>query len=132
MSTSNPTKLIQPYLFFGGRCEEALAFYKKAIGAEVVFLMHYDESPEPVPPGRLAPGFEKKVMHATFRVGESTLMGSDGCDADSKFCGFSLSLSVANEAEARVAFGALSEGGQVGMPLARTFWSLSNSISFFA
>src|SRR5215475_1748793 len=103
-------KAIQPYLFFGGRCEEALAFYKGAIGTEVVFLMRYDEAPEPAPPGRLAAGFEKKVMHTTFRVGESTLMGSDGCDADSKFSGFSLSLSVATEAEARHAFAALSDG----------------------
>lgn len=117
------TKTIQPYLFFGGRCEEALAFYTKAIGAEVVFLMHYDEAPEPAPPGRLAPGFEKKVMHSTFRVGESTLMASDGCDGNSKFCGFTLSLAVGSEAAARTAFAALSEGGQVGMPLAKTFWS---------
>ena len=118
-----PTPYIQPYLFFGGRCEEALEFYRTAIGAEVEMLLRYSDSPEPMPEGRLAPGFENKVMHATFRIGGSTLMASDGCDANSKFEGFSLSLAVPTEAEADRAFAALSKGGQVTMPLAKTFWS---------
>ncbi len=118
---SNP--VVQPYLTFGGRCEEALAFYHAAIGAEVELLMYYRQSPEPMPEGMLSPGWENKVMHTTFRIGGSTLMGSDGCDATSKFDGFSLSLSVTTPEEAGKAFAALSEGGEVKMPLAKTFWS---------
>jgi PhnB protein len=115
---------IQPYLFFNGRCEEALQFYKKAIGAEVLFMMRYKESPEPMPPGALPAGFENKVMHTTFQVGPNTLMASDGCAADkASFEGFSLSIAVGTEAEADRAFTALAEGGQVKMPLTKTFWS---------
>jgi PhnB protein len=117
------TTLVQPYLFFGGRCEEALAFYRTALGAQVDFLMRYKESPESLPPGRLPAGFENKVMHTTFRIGDSTLMASDGCEAGSKFAGFTLSLAVPTEAEADRAFAALAEGGQVTMPLTKTFWS---------
>jgi PhnB protein len=113
---------ITPYLSFGGRCEEALEFYRKALGAEVEMLMRFDESPEPPPPGRLPAGFEKKVLHASFRVRGVALMASDGCD-DSKFGGFRLSLAVPTEADARRAFDALADGGSVQMPLARTFWS---------
>src|ERR1035441_9038788 len=83
--------LIQPYLFFGGRCEEALKFYGTALGAQVDFLMRYKESPEPLPPGRLAPGYEDKVMHATFRIAGNTLMASDGCEEGASFAGFSRS-----------------------------------------
>lgn len=115
--------MVQPYVFFGGRCDEALAFYKGAIGATVDFLMRYSDSPEPMPPGMLAPGFEKKVMHVSFRVGATTIMASDGCGEPAEFKGFSLSLSVATEAEADKAFAALSTGGKVTMPLAKTFWS---------
>jgi PhnB protein len=115
--------LVQPYLFFGGRCEEALQFYRQAIGATVDFMMRYKESPEPIPPGRIPAGFENKVMHATFRAGGSTLMASDGSEERAKFEGFSLSLAVPNEAEARRAFDALSAGGKVEMPLTKTFWS---------
>jgi PhnB protein len=114
--------LVQPYLFFGGRCEEALEFYRTAIGAHVDFLMRYKESPEPPPPGMLAPGFENKVMHTTFRIGETALMASDGCSAGTNFEGFSLSITVSNEAEADRAFAALSAGGKVTLPLAKTFW----------
>ncbi|QEH36121.1 hypothetical protein OJF2_46810 [Aquisphaera giovannonii] len=114
---------ITPYLFFGGRCEEALAFYGKAIGAEIDMLMRYDESPQPAPPGRLQAGFEKKVMHASFRVGDVPLMASDGCDDRTNFGGFQLALSVPSEGAAREAFGALGEGGSVVMPLSETFWS---------
>lgn len=118
-----PSTLVQPYVFFGGRCEEALEFYRTALGAKVEFLMRYKESPEPAPPGMVPPGFENKVMHATFRIGESTLMASDGCAEGAKFEGFTLSLAVPTEAEANRAFAALSAGGQVRMPLTKTFWS---------
>jgi len=115
--------LIQPYLFFGGRCEEALEFYRSALGAQVSILMRYKDSPEPPVPGMLPPGFENKIMHATFHIGGTTLMASDGCEEGAKFGGFNLSLAVPNEAEADRAFAALANGGQVKMPLAKTFWS---------
>ncbi|MCE9612108.1 MAG: VOC family protein [Chthoniobacter sp.] len=116
--------LVQPYLTFGGRCEEALEFYKRAIGAQVEMVMYFEEAPESPPPGMLAEGFEKKVMHCSFRVGESVVMASDGCGPDeAKFNGFSLSLSMPGEADARRVFSALSNGGTVKMPLDRTFWS---------
>jgi PhnB protein len=115
--------IIQPYLFFGGRCQEALEFYRVAVGAEVDMLMLYKDSPEPPPPGMLQPGFENKVMHTTFRIGGSTLMASDGCGEEISFAGFSLALSLPTEAEADRAFAALSNGGQVRMPLTKTFWS---------
>ena len=118
-----PDTLVQPYLFFGGRCEEALAFYRAAVGAEVEMLMRHRESPEAPPPGMLQPGFEEKVMHASFRVGGTTLMASDGCGEGTSFAGFSLSLAVPTEAEADRAFAALAEGGKVQMPMMKTFWS---------
>jgi len=117
------TVMVEPYLSFGGRCEEALAFYKSAIGAQVDMVMKFSDSPEPMPPGVLPPGFEHKVMHSSFRVGGSVVMASDGCHAGAKFDGFSLSLSVPTEQEARRAFDALAGGGKVTMPLAKTFWS---------
>lgn len=115
--------VIQPYLFFGGRCEEALEFYRTAIGAQVDMLMHYKDSPDEVPPGMLAPGYENKVMHAAFRIGESKLMASDGCGEAQTFKSFSLSLTLKTEAEVDRAFTALAEGGEVQMPLTKTFWS---------
>ncbi len=124
MSTPNNNRIVQPYLFFNGRCEEAVKFYQKALGAEVEMMMRYKESPEPPPPGRLPPGFENKIMHASFRVGDTTVMASDGCSADKPgFEGFSLSVSVGSESEANKVFAALADGGQVRMPLAKTFWS---------
>ncbi|MEJ0062767.1 MAG: VOC family protein [Alphaproteobacteria bacterium] len=114
---------IQPYLFFGGRCEEALEFYQSALGAQVDMIMRFDESPEPPPPGMLQPGFESKVMHSSFRIRGTTVMASDGCGEGAGFSGFSLSLSVATEAEAASVFASLSDGGQVQMPLNKTFWS---------
>ncbi len=119
--TNNTT--VNPYLFFGGRCDEALEFYRTSIGATVEMIMRYNESPDAMPPGMVAPGWEKKVMHASFRIGDSLLMGSDGCEAGSNFNGFSLSLTVATEAEAKRAFDALANGGEVKMPLMKTFWS---------
>src|SRR5476651_662908 len=104
---------VQPYLVFDGRCEEALEFYKKAIGAKVDRIVRMKDSPEPAAPGTLPPGSENKVMHATFHVGETTIMASDGyAKGNPRFEGFSLSLSAANEAEADRLLKALSEGGQ--------------------
>ena len=118
-----PGTAITPYLFFAGRCDEALTFYREALGAEVEMLMRFNESPDPTPPGMLQPGFEKKVMHASFRVRGVPLMASDGCDDKSKFDGFRLSLSLSTETDARRAFDALAPGGTVQMPLGPTFWS---------
>lgn len=115
--------LIQPYLFFNGRCEEAVQFYTSAIGAEVLMLMRFDENPEPPPPGSMPPGWEKKIMHASLRIGGSVIMASDGCGDGPEFEGFSLHLALPTEAEAQRAFGALAAGGQVTMPQAKTFWS---------
>lgn len=117
---------IQPYLFFNGHCEDALAFYKKALGAEVTALMRYKESPEPPPPGILPPGSENKVMHSSFRIGDATVMASDGtCAGKADFQGFSLSLTVSDEAMAERLFKSLSDGGKVQMPLKKTFYSPS-------
>jgi PhnB protein len=124
MSTKKHNGIVQPYLFFNGRCEEAIEFYKNAIGAEVQMLMRFKESPEPPPPGMVPPGFENKIMHASFRVGQTLVMASDGCDAGGpKFEGFSLSLAVSTPAEVDQIFNALAQGGKVGMPLTKTFWS---------
>ncbi len=124
---ANPAPLskakVQPYLFFGRRCEEALEFYRAAAGAEIIMVMRFNESPQPLPPGVLQPGFENKVMHSSFRIGETIVMASDGCDDKSSFRGFSLALSVLTEAEADQVFSSLSDGGQVTMPLGKTFWS---------
>jgi PhnB protein len=114
---------IVPYLFFGGRCDEALAFYREALGAEVDMLMRYRESPDAPPPGMLAPGFEDKVMHAAFRVGGAPVMASDGCDNESISNGFRLALTLPTEEQARKAFAALADGGSVMLPIGRTFWS---------
>ena len=120
MKTSNAS--VQPYLFFGGRCEEAIEFYRKALGAEVQMLSRYKESPEqqrPVPSC-----FDDKVMHVSVRIGETVLMASDGmCDGKPNFEGFALSITVPDEADADRVFAALSEGGLVTMPLEKTFWA---------
>jgi PhnB protein len=115
---------VQVYLFLNGRCEEAVEFYKKALGAEVIMLMRFKDSPEPPQPGMVPPGSEDKIMHTSLRIGDAIVMASDGrCEGRPTFQGFSLSLAVANEAEADRLFAALAEGGQVQMPLAKTFWS---------
>jgi PhnB protein len=124
MSTTNENRVIQPYLFFNGTCEQAVDFYRKALGAEVEMMMRFKESPEPPQPGMIPPGFENKIMHTSFRVGHTTVMASDGCSTEKpSFQGFSLSLSVSSEGEADRAFAALADGGQVRMPLSKTFWS---------
>ena len=116
-------RTIEPYLFFSGRCEEALEFYRTAIGAEIEMVMLFKDSPEPPPPDMLAPGFENKVMHASFKVGDHRVMASDGVDESARFGGFSLALAVPTEPEADRAFEALADGGEVRMPLGKTFWS---------
>jgi PhnB protein len=114
---------ITPYLFFSGRCEEAIEFYRTSLGAEVDMIMRFNESPDGVPPGMLQEGFENKVMHASVTVKGVRLMMSDGCDDKSSFDGFRLALGVETESEANAAFDALAEGGTVDMPLIKTFWS---------
>ncbi len=117
---------VQPYLFFDGRCEEAVEFYRRALGAEVTMLMRFKESPEPPQPGMVPPGAENKVLHACFRIGDSVVLASDfNCTGQANFQGFSLSLSVRDEAEAKRRFAALADGGQAQMPLAKTFFSPS-------
>jgi PhnB protein len=113
--------MIQPYVFFDGRCEEALAFYRAAIGAETTMLMRFGESPEP----SQMPGVQPdKVMHAAFKVGETLVMASDGhCAGQPKFEGFALALSAKDEAEANRVFDALAEGGAVAQPMIGTFFS---------
>ena len=125
MSTTKDNRFIQPYLFFNGSCEEAIEFYRKALGAEVEMMMRFKESPEQQQQqGTVPPGVENKIMHSSFRVGQTTVMASDGDSTDKpSFQNFSLSLSVPNEAEADRAFNELADGGQVKMPLTKTFWS---------
>jgi PhnB protein len=116
--------LVQSYLFFNGRCEEAIEFYKAKLGAKVGMLMRFKESPEPPPPGCLPAGSENKVMHADFTIGDTMVMASDGMATGApEFKGFSLSITCANEREADRVFEALGDGGQVQMPLAKTFFS---------
>jgi PhnB protein len=116
---------IQPYLFFDGRCEEALNFYTKTLGAKVEMLMRFKDNPEPPKDGCAPPAnAADKVMHTCFRVGDAAIMASDGrCEGKPNFQGFSLAYTVPNEADADRAFGALSDGGQVQMPLTKTFFS---------
>ncbi|MEX0655075.1 MAG: VOC family protein [Phycisphaeraceae bacterium] len=115
---------VQPYLFFNGNCEEAVTFYRDALGAEVEAIMHYKDSPEPEMCPSGVEGVENKVMHASFRIGETMVMASDDPTGKTKaHAGFSLSLTAADEAEADRLFNALSDGGQVQMPLEKTFFS---------
>ena len=114
---------LQPYLFFDGKCEEALAFYRRALGAEIVMMMRWKDSPPSVGCSP-DPANADKIMHAQFRIGGSEVMASDGqCQGQPKFEGFALSLTPPDEAEAERLFNALADGGQVQMPLAETFFS---------
>ena len=116
---------VEPYLSFEGRCEEAIEFYQKAVGAEVQKLLRFKDCPMPAN-ADCTPPDGNKVMHASLRIGDSLVMASDGqCNAPAKFSGTALSLSVRDDAEAKRAFNALSDGGQVGMPLTKTFFSSS-------
>ena len=122
--TQADAQQVQPYLFFDGRCEEAIEFYKSALGAKVDMLMRFKDSPDPISPGMCPAGSENKVMHAAFRVGETLVMASDGmAGGKPEFKGFSLSVNAVDEAEADKLFAALGEGGQVQMPQAKTFFS---------
>ncbi len=118
--------VVQPYLFFEGNCEAALAFYKEKLGAEIVSLMRYQDSPVPTGCGDMPAPPADKVMHAAFRIGDTVLMASDGqCSGQPRFGGFAVSLSVKDVAASQRTFAALSEGGHVVMPLGQTFWSPS-------
>jgi PhnB protein len=113
---------IQPYLFFDGRCDETVEFYRKAVGAKVEMLMRYKDSPDPA----MVQANGDKVMHASLQIGGSTVLASDGnCQNQPSFQGFALSLTAADDAEAKRLFEALSDGGQVRMPLAKTFFASS-------
>lgn len=126
MTAPNSSPILQPYLFFNGHADEAIEFYKSALGAEVQMLMRFKESPEPHQPGMLPPDSGEKVMHAQLLLGGTVLMLSDGrCMGAPDFEGFALSLAVATGAEADRFFAALADGGQVQMPLAKTFYSPS-------
>jgi PhnB protein len=110
---------IQPYLFFNGRCDEAIDFYRAAVGAEVTMLMRYRDSPDPT-----SHGLGEKVMHGSLRIGDTTVLVSDGrCSGQWSFQGFALSLTVPGDAEAERLFTALGDGGQVQTPLTKTFFS---------
>ena len=114
---------VQPYLFFDGRCEEALEFYKKTLGAKVEMMMRFKESPEKNS-AMCAPGSDDKIMHAAFKIGDTLVMGSDGmCSGNPQFKGFSLSITAKSEADADKTFNALADGGKVEMPLTKTFFS---------
>ena len=118
--------LVQPYLSFNGRCEEAIEFYRKALGAEVGIMMRWKDSPEPCPEGAVPPGSENKVMHASLKIGDAVVMASDGrCSGKPNFQGFALSLDAPTDAEAQRLFAALGDGGQVQMPLGKTFFASS-------
>ena len=117
---------VQPYLYFGGRCEEAIEFYRRAIGAQVLMVMRFKEAPQPPPPGVTPPGWESKVMHAAIQVGESTLLASDGRGPEqATFSGITLTLNAASDAEAKRLFAALGDGGHVDQPLEKTFFASS-------
>ena len=117
---------VQPYLFFSGNCEEALEFYKKALGAEVQVMMRYKESPEPPPADKVPANWGDKIMHARLSIGDQVLMASDApADrSDGTMKGFSASLNVDSAAEAERIFQALAQGGTVKMPIQQTFWAI--------
>ena len=118
--------VVQPYLSFEGRCEEAIEFYKKAVGAEVQMLMRFKDSPETCASGMVPPGGENKVMHSSLKIGDSIVMATDGgCAGKSVFQGISLSLAAKDDAECKRLFDALADGGQVQMPLDKTFFASS-------
>ena len=122
--TQAAAQQVQPYLFFDGRCEEAIEFYKVTLGAKVEGLMRFKDSPDPVPPGMCGPNSDDKVMHSAFRIGDTLIMASDGmAGGKPEFKGFSLSVNAADAAEADRMFAALGKGGSVTMPLGKTFFS---------
>jgi PhnB protein len=115
---------LETYLFFNGRCEEAIEYYVRTVGATATSLMRFSESPEPHSPGCVPPGFENKVMHATMKIGDTTVMLSDGNQGGGpQFQGFSLAMNLPDEETVRSTFAKLADGGQVLMPPGKTFWS---------
>ena len=116
---------VETYIFFEGRCDEALDFYQKALGAKVEMRMRYSESPQPVPRDMLPPGGASKIMHASFIIGETRVMCSDGhVQGEASFHSFSLAITVTNEAEAKRVYNALLvDGGEQRSPLQKTFFS---------
>lgn len=115
---------VTPYLSFEGRCEEAIEFYKQAVGARVEMMLRFSENPEPSPEHKNPPGTENKILHAAFKIRDTLVMASDGyCLGKAEFKGFGLSIAAQDEADVDRIFGALSAGGQVTLPLGRTFWS---------
>ncbi len=115
---------IEPYLMFSGRCEEALAFYSQAIGAQTTMLMRFDESPDKNHPMPLPPNWGQKIMHCSMQIGDTLVMASDGMSEELvSFAGISLSITADDEAEAARLFDALAKEGKVFMPLSKTFWS---------
>lgn len=112
---------VEPYLSLDGRCEDAIEFYKKSLGAQVEMIMRFKDSPDP---GMFTPGMEEKIMHASFKIGETTIMASDGrCNPDTELKGFNLAIQADSIDEAERLFAALSDGGTVTMPIEETFWS---------
>jgi len=111
---------VQPYLFFDGRCEEAMAFYQQALGAKQIMMMRFKDCPDP---SMVPPGGADRIMHARLDIGGNTLLLSDGSGQEHQFEGFALSITAADAAEAELKFNALAEGGQVRMPLGKTFFS---------
>lgn len=112
---------IQPYLFFDGRCEEAIAFYTEAVGAEVKMLMRFKDAPDQ---SMVKPESKEKVMHASLQIGETMVLASDGhCSGTTDFKGFGMALSTATDADTERLFTALGVGGTVRMPLEKTFFS---------
>ena len=116
--------IVEPYLFFGGRCEAALEYYRQHLGAEIGMIMRYKDNPEPQSPAHpLLEAWSEKIMHASFTIGASRLMGSDGMKESMPEDGHCMSLTMPDEAEANRAFTALADGGNVFLPIGKTFWS---------
>ena len=115
---------VQPYLYFNGRCEEAVQFYREAVGADGVELLRFSDAPEPPPPGAIPSGWERKIMHGVMRIGDTTIMLSDGPgSAAAGFQSFGLTITVGSEADADRVFHGLAKGGTVVAPLGKTFFS---------
>jgi PhnB protein len=114
---------LNTYLFFNGRCEEALEYYQQHLAAKLELLLRFSDSPEPIPEGMLPDGFDNKIMHSELRIGNIRVLASDGCGGDASFSGCSLALTLQTEDDVRRVFDALADGGQVDMPLDKTFWS---------
>ncbi len=115
---------IQPYLYFAGRADEAIALYQKVFGAELQMLLRFKESLDSIPEGTIAPGWESMIMHASLKIGDSILLASDGCGPNNPgFSGFSLTYVAKDAGDADHAFAQLADGGKIKMPQGKTFFS---------